>query len=96
MKATFLCGGKSYYDAIPLTEEWVLSFGFIPSTAPWNGDELKFDDYHLGPIGLYEVTGTPNMWQVAYHDKMLQIFLYSVHELQNLFFTFTGEELKRK
>lgn len=96
MEAKFLCAGNSYYEPIPLTEEWVFNLGFVQGKTPWGDGELKFDDYTLGPVTIYPVTGPPNMWQVAFHKHMLQIFIYNVHELQNLFFTFTNEELIRK
>lgn len=66
---------------IQLTEEWLIRFGFeklIP-----NGSVYKLGDFHIqdfSPLGFYEC---------ANHIK-----IEYVHQLQNLYFALTGEELK--
>ena len=57
---------------IPLTEEWLLKFGFI-----WDGD-IKILKGYLND----------------YVDGNGEARLKYVHQLQNLYFALTGEELK--
>lgn len=63
---------------IPLTEQWLLDFGFIKThRGKFQKDELTYDIY-VGD-GLY-------MYGVAIEIK-------HVHQLQNLFHALVGEEL---
>jgi hypothetical protein len=88
-----------YYDnqyefmkPIPLTEDWLLKFRFIKSTAaksiylsiPELKAEIHFEFFRGGLVCvLYCSTGSfiPND-------------IKHVHQLQNLYFALTGEELK--
>jgi hypothetical protein len=60
------------YEPIPLTEEWLLKFGFI-----WHGD-IKILKGYLN----------------NYVDGNGETHLKYVHQLQNLYFALTNEELK--
>lgn len=71
------------YEPIPLTEEWMLKFGFEESYwqasgkfAHWIKDGADWFDGDLNCIVYYRVT------EIKY-----------VHQLQNLYFALTGEEL---
>lgn len=80
---------------IPLTEEWLVRFGFTPSK--------DLGDLNLGPINFYRekraygCTGkSSHFWLSSggddeYYDYPLT--LEYVHQLQNLYFALTGEEL---
>lgn len=71
---------------IPLTEEWLLKFGFV---------KLDTSDifYILGYNMQLKVSECLNM--VAWHNLMLHdVKIEYVHQLQNLYFALTGEELK--
>ena len=84
---TYICKEPlNQVKPIPLTEEWLLRFGFIECS---DNGELKGNDRFFinsklkGSIGLspkftYSLTGTR---------------LYYVHQLQNLYYALTGEEL---
>lgn len=77
------------YRPIPITEEWLLKFGFEKITAwyrKWlHAINLMINVGHGQTIaGLYEFKNIP-IKQVSY-----------VHELQNLYFALTGEELEAK
>jgi hypothetical protein len=63
---------------IPLTEEWLLKFGFEKQTA-W----YRFGKHAINPTiaNLYEFKNIP-IKEIEY-----------VHQLQNLYFALTGEEL---
>lgn len=69
-----------FADPIPLTEEWLLKFGFDDK----NIDEPKNNLLEKNGFYIYKdslrhlITGTP---------------LVYAHQLQNLYFALTGEEL---
>lgn len=80
---------------IPLTEEWLLKFGF---------EKDSVNDYNLC------VTIHGNIFLTAFSDDYKTVYLYQnyematdyaakvkyVHQLQNLYFALTGEELTIK
>lgn len=80
---------NEYIKPIPLTEEWLLKFGFFVSTRKncyyknWgtNGVELIVHDYHYK--GGFEYELGSNKYKVVEY----------IHQLQNLYFALTGEEL---
>jgi hypothetical protein len=83
--------GYCTYDAakpIPLTEEWLLKFGFVKSydlelplqNAYRKNDLLLSEDYTM-----------------SYCDQFMQTFgkpVKYIHSIQNLYFALTGEELQ--
>jgi hypothetical protein len=76
------------YSPIPLTEEWLFKFGFVKQL-----HEYIKGDYCLSLI--YDTTS----WLLAEFDYNTDAFVYIgtnldyVHQLQNLYFALTGEEL---
>lgn len=77
---------QTYYDyreikLIPLTEEWLLKLGFYP---------CKNQEWMLCKGALCLNTGNNNIWE--YGGKVLTSPKH-VHQLQNLYFALTGEEL---
>jgi hypothetical protein len=73
--------------AIPLTEEWLLKFGFERwAIKAWaiKGWAIK------GKISIYKQDGV--FWYIAHSGN--EVCLEYVHQLQNLYFALTGEELK--
>ncbi len=87
------------YDPIPLTDEWMVGFGFKNQRE--NEYLISMDlDYHLSmsfyPGGVY-----PTLIKDAeYHNFPAQVIglisIDYVHQLQNLYFSLTGEELTIK
>lgn len=76
------------FEPIPLTEEWLLRFGFYKPAYSWIGDKFhlsEWDDYPLN-------------WCVAFNknNAILVDKLKYVHQLQNLYFALTGQELEIK
>ncbi len=76
-----------FIEPIPLTEEWLLKFGFrftsISDTYFKNTDDnLKQVNIHHKPFMLYSFNCSTK--------------LEYVHQLQNLYFALTGEELTIK
>lgn len=70
---------------IPLTEEWLLKFGFV-----------KVND-NMYRLNGYSVIYWNNGWhEFAYNGFIISNICRYVHTLQNLYFCLTGEELKLK
>ncbi len=67
---------------IPLTEEWLVKFGL----------ECIDDAYYYNTFKLYHDWAN-NKGQYFYIDYNKIIFTKHVHQLQNLYFALTGEEL---
>lgn len=89
-----------YYDPIPLTEEWLLRFGFeklvFNSEVTGYGFEylialIEKDEYIVVcddmSVGTYS---SGDFAHVIYPNK------YHIHQLQNLYVALTGEELTIK
>ena len=87
-----IVGGMDFYEPIQLNEEWLLKFGFeLKTKGSYNcyQNNKKFvicmwvESYKI--IG-FEETGT------CYYGETYTAIKY-VHQLQNLYFALTGEEL---
>jgi hypothetical protein len=77
--------GNINYQPIPLTEEWLLRFWFERSGLYFVKSQVYiYDEYGLTDTGF------------EYRFNYTQIKLMYVHELQNLYFALTGEELTFK
>jgi hypothetical protein len=76
-------------EPIPLTEEWLLKFGF--EKTEWD----NFNSYRL-------IIGNNDYAIVLYSDGNCEVGdiitckIEYVHQLQNLYFALTGEELKQQ
>ena len=79
---------------IPLSEEWMLKFGFekeevdAPAIATWN--EWWLDGFEISSRGTEG--GSENQF---YYGVVTREVKY-VHQLQNIYFALTGEELTLK
>ncbi len=72
--------GKLDFKPIPLTEEWLVKFGF---------KKLRDELYTQNNIEVWHKDSG------FYHTEMnVGLNLDYVHQLQNLYFALTGEELK--
>jgi len=85
----------SGYEPIPLTEEWLLKFGF--EKLKDGGLSLRLGTLETDYCLDYdESTG---LYLVPFNDRMNGVGLSrtdSVHQLQNLYHSLTGEELTIK
>jgi hypothetical protein len=79
------------YEPILLTEEWLLKFGFIDLTE------------RCGLKGMFSIinkhihinTETMSYCEIDYEQNIIDIIrVEHVHQLQNLYFALTGEELQ--
>lgn len=79
-----------YIEPIPITEEWLLKFGFamLKNSSPqkWYKPNCTFFEF--------------NKWKSMTGIKMIRCNRLGcadyVHQLQNLYFALTGEELELK
>lgn len=94
-------GGSSHMLPIPLDEEWLVKFGFIESpsyggnngywTKKWYYDFLKKDiDFNLASD--FDYTIEEGRFALMKRPSVMPT-MYYVHELQNLYFSITGQEL---
>ena len=80
---------KEFYKPIPLTEEWLLKFGFVVIS--------EVGGYGLGLHLIYDSKNDfYDFIPFSTNDKDCYINIKHVHQLQNLYFSLTGEELTVK
>jgi hypothetical protein len=72
-----------HFKPIPLTEEWLLEFGFVKG---------KFGFFETKKRLLVEDLGN----SITYDNKLLNTKIKHVHQLQNFYFALTEEELTIK
>lgn len=79
--------GMTPYNPIPLTEEWLMKVGFVKINT--SSDQFGvFEYHHAGTMFM-------GRWcNGLFHWNGLDIKLPYLHQLQNLYFALTGEELK--
>jgi len=78
---------ENYVSAIkpiPLTEEWLLKFGF--DSNGWKGEFIKYAEGYIYLFGE----------ESCIFAQAYKIEIKHVHQLQNLYFALTGEELTIK
>jgi len=71
-------------EPIPLTEEWLLKFGFFENNSYFNIGEVL---YYIGEFGTYLDE------QVWWNEEIISTNIKYVHQLQNLYFALIGREL---
>jgi len=79
--------GSFNFEPTPLTEEWLIKFGFSCETI--QGNECKFRVYTKFGLVFNTIHG---WWLFGAHIQNAVPLKYA-HELQNLFFALTGSEL---
>lgn len=78
------------FAPIKLTEEWLERFGFKLPAHTWIGDK-----FHLSEYGEGSKHPNGGVWVVAMNKNNAIIAeIQYVHQLQNLYFALTGEELQ--
>lgn len=78
---------KWAFEPIPITEEWLLRFGFA-----FNSDN---DEFQLSPVALDCIrTGRyRGKWITLYKKTVIETEIKYAHQLQNIYFALTGKEL---
>lgn len=84
-------GKENGFEPIPLTEEWLLKFGF-DKVLPRN-DKIY---YRLNDYFVIEDSRVFLLGDDAFEILKLRQEIKYVHQLQNLYFALTGEELTIK
>jgi hypothetical protein len=70
-------------NAIPLTEEWLLKFGFVLENGWFKKNRLL----------LFNIN---NNYFTTLSKEIVSVNITTVHQLQNLYFALTNEELTMK
>lgn len=81
-----------YYQPVPLTEEWLVKFGI-------NNVSVTRIKCYQTILGYYNITIEDNIfkfWISDCDDCRFALDIKYVHQLQNLYFALTGEELTLK
>ena len=82
----FLVNHETGIQSIPLTEGWLLKFGFVKGINEYSGQECIFTN----KINIYFDEDVASLYK--YND--CRVYINHVHSLQNLYFALTGEELE--
>ena len=83
---------RSWCKAIPLTEDWLLKFGFEKFLNQYKKiTDVSKDTFKNIPFIILFLDN-----QFQYDDLRLRTNIKYVHQLQNLYFALTGEELTIK
>ena len=88
---------SSEIKPIPLTEEWLLKFGFIHNKSVNEDGELLINNYTL-KIDKYSTIVIEDDFSFGIENEIESVIfdndvLKSVHRLQNLYFALTNKEL---
>lgn len=84
-------------NVIPLTEEWLLKFGFkLFSTGSYCKSLITDEDAYLALDLKYNYGFCWLNIKYGLTENTTKIHCNSVHQLQNLYFALTGEELTIK
>lgn len=83
---------------IPLTEDWLVKFGFVKEEISYTGYSISIQTHNLKRLFIYEYEGE---WAAALIDKytgkerteLLVVKYNYVHSLQNLFWCLTQTQL---
>ena len=84
------------YTPIPLTEEWLLKFGFKYNKLQFCSNTIICHQYKIKGICLSIDERKVNKHEYSFFGNNFIRTVKHVHQLQNLYFALTGEELKLK
>lgn len=88
---SFVNGGLiDDFKPIPLTEEWLLKFRFVPVNDDGLYQNPNEELFQVQDLYLQGIWG--HIWDTSFTEAPIQY----VHQLQNLYFALTGEELTIK
>jgi len=88
-ESDFISYSGSILKPIPLTEEWLTKFGFTEAMYDYT---VHTGEFYNNKIGLLKIVGG-DKYQLSMASKNLMVVIEYVHQLQNLYFALTGEEL---
>jgi hypothetical protein len=76
--------GYNNIKPIPLTEQWLIDFGF---------KNVSLGEWEKGDIILDNEYTDKGIWNIVEDSQCLNINVKHVHQLQNLYFALTNKEL---
>lgn len=79
---------ENLYTPIPITEEWVIKFGLKQINDYWECDKTSFEIYQFKTGQWFN--------SINSNEYTNGIEIMYVHQLQNLYFALTGNELTIK
>ncbi len=94
-----------HYQPIPLTEEWLLKFGFYLDKNQWYNIKYFTDcnesteemcitiNLASNRCAIFDAIEETDMVNILSYPIFTAKRIYYVHQLQNLYFALTGEEL---
>lgn len=96
-RVDFICADTNVRP-IPLTEDWLVKFGFVKEEISYTGYSISIQTHNLKRLFIYEYEGE---WAAALIDKytgkerteLLVVKYNYVHSLQNLFWCLTQTQL---
>lgn len=86
------------YEPIPITKEWLIEFGFVAYNRMFGVGYkiiMEIEPSHILGESSRELTVSPYA-EKYFLDGNYLMRLKFVHQLQNLYFILTGEELEEK
>jgi hypothetical protein len=81
------------YEPIPLTEEWLVRLGFVYEDL---GDDTPYEWYVKDGMQIWNFNNQHWICDMLDQNRFNQDDFKHVHQLQNLYFALTGEELTIK
>lgn len=89
---------KDIYIAIPLTKEWILKFGLKIELLNMDAYDIKLNEFFTLEFQKKDQWNEEDGFHLYVNGTEYDsnVFIKYVHELQNLFFALTGEELTIK
>jgi len=84
-----------FMSPIPLTEEWLVKFGFNQKTY-FDTDGCEYYEFKNGSFKIYNSEYSEEFHVDFNVSDGCSVHVKTVHQLQNLYFALTGEELTLK
>lgn len=81
---------------IPLTEEWLPKLGVKNIGVNYNGGQIDISENLFLIVREYKGTWNVYLKEKKNNDLLIEIINAKIHQIQNLYFTLTGEELEVK
>lgn len=87
-------GYETEFDGIPLTEEWLIKFGFEKFF--YDNDAIEEGYFLTKEFPVIGCLTTADNWEYVFDDETDTLRIKHVHSLQNLIHALTGTELEIK
>ena len=92
---------EHHYSYIPITEEWLLKFGFEKYADKTNLYLISIHEFNLKKLCVYLDANDCTIAMVDYFSNLEKTELFPlnykyIHQLQNLFYSITQTELQCK